>query len=439
MDWKDYCRYEELNTHIKNRPDPMITVLCNVYNFAEYLRDAFEGIIMQETGFPVEILVIDDASTDGSKDIIREYCSKYPDTIHGFLFKDNVYGTLDGKMAVAHEISFLEENLRGGYAAYCEGDDYWIDPRKLKLQIEYMEEHPDCMMTMHDAVKVDYSERKETLMKPGEPEHDIESDELILQKTGIWPTASMVFRKEVALCPEWMVSCGVGDWPRQLYAMTLGKVHYFDRAMCVYRFKHTGSWSTGVNADTNRFWSHAADMTAFLRRYSDEMGDGNKSVIVVRMNRFYESAYAILKEHGLEKFEAWKNSSTVESSHYFYDNLYGLYRQREEEDYISPSLQEYLDSLGKVFVYGKGYYAGLLTKQLMNNGISIAGYILSQKRPEDESDHVYVISEATISDDDFMIVGVGINGYEDILNNLKMYKVKHFVFPFVAEAENSGC
>ena len=153
MNWKDFGDYEELNKPLKDYPPPMVTVLCNVYNFSDFLADAFEGILKQTTDFPVEILVIDDASTDSSPEIIRDYCKKYSDKIHAFLLKENVYGTLDNESAAKHELSFLNDNLRSKYVAYCEGDDFWTDPEKLVIQIHYMEDHPDCMLTIHDAKK----------------------------------------------------------------------------------------------------------------------------------------------------------------------------------------------------------------------------------------------------------------------------------------------
>lgn len=114
----------------------VVTIRCLVYNHEPYIRQCLEGFVMQKTNFPFEAIVHDDASTDGSAAIIREYAEKYPDIIKPILETENQYSKQDGSLR-----RIMDSHTRGKYIAYCEGDDYWIDPLKLQKQVDFMEEH----------------------------------------------------------------------------------------------------------------------------------------------------------------------------------------------------------------------------------------------------------------------------------------------------------
>ena len=105
----------------------MVTVRCLTYNHAPYIHRSLDGFVMQKTDFRFEVIVHDDASTDGTADIIREYATKYPDIIKPILEKENQYSKHDGSL-----LRIMNEHTHGKYVAMCEGDDYWIDPLKLQ-------------------------------------------------------------------------------------------------------------------------------------------------------------------------------------------------------------------------------------------------------------------------------------------------------------------
>lgn len=124
---------------------PLVSICCITYNHAPFIRKCLDGFLMQETSFPVEILIHDDASTDGTDGIIREYAEKYPDLIFPLYETENQYS--QGKQ---NEIDFYNyRRARGKYIAYCEGDDYWTDPLKLQKQVDFMESHPDYSVCFH--------------------------------------------------------------------------------------------------------------------------------------------------------------------------------------------------------------------------------------------------------------------------------------------------
>ena len=130
--------------------DPLVSIRCMVYNHEPFLRQCLDGFVMQQTTFPFEAIVHDDASTDGSAAIIREYAEKYPDIIKPIYETENLYSKHDGSVI---RIMDAAMHPASKYIALCEGDDYWTDPHKLQLQVDFLESHPDYSFSVHD-VKV---------------------------------------------------------------------------------------------------------------------------------------------------------------------------------------------------------------------------------------------------------------------------------------------
>ena len=130
--------------------NPTVTVWCLTYNQKEFIKDALEGFVMQKTSFPFEVIVHDDASTDGTTDIVNEYAKKYPEIIKPMIETENQWQ----KGGLKHIIGIMnEKHRRGKYIAFCEGDDYWTDPLKLQRQVDFLESHSDYSMCFHSAKK----------------------------------------------------------------------------------------------------------------------------------------------------------------------------------------------------------------------------------------------------------------------------------------------
>lgn len=119
----------------------MVSIRCATYNHVNYIRKCLEGFVMQQTTFPFEAIVHDDASTDGTTEIVREFAEKYPDIIKPIVETENVWSRHDGSLT-----QIFMENIKGKYIAPCDGDDYWTDPLKLQKQVDFLESHPDYSM-----------------------------------------------------------------------------------------------------------------------------------------------------------------------------------------------------------------------------------------------------------------------------------------------------
>jgi len=128
---------------------PLVSISCTTYNHEKYIKDALTGFLIQETDFPFEILIHDDASSDKTPNIIREYQTEYPNLIKPIYQIENQYS--QGKKP---SIEYNYPRAMGSYIALCEGDDYWIDPYKLHTQVDFLDRNPsfDICSTYSDVV-----------------------------------------------------------------------------------------------------------------------------------------------------------------------------------------------------------------------------------------------------------------------------------------------
>ena len=129
--------------------DIMVSIICIAYNHENYIRQALDGFVMQKTNFKIEVLINDDASTDDTAEIIKDYEEKYPDIIFPVYQEKNLYSQGIDPTRI------LIEKAKGRYIAFCEGDDYWTDEYKLQKQIEVLEAHPEYSACVHNVPVVD--------------------------------------------------------------------------------------------------------------------------------------------------------------------------------------------------------------------------------------------------------------------------------------------
>lgn len=177
----------------RDQAKPMVSICCATFNQASYIEKTLEGFLKQEVDFPIEVLVHDDVSTDGTRELVQRYATAHPDIITAVLPDENQYSK------GVNVLAKLRAAARGKYIALCEGDDYWVDPRKLSLQVAALEADPDVVMTGHRVVAVDqkgnelryYTSRNPFNKRP--LERDFSADELRALKRVI-PTSCRVFR-----------------------------------------------------------------------------------------------------------------------------------------------------------------------------------------------------------------------------------------------------
>lgn len=228
----------------------LASINCVTYNHAPYIRQALDSFLMQKTDFDYEILVHDDASTDGTSEIIREYAAKYPGKIKPLIQSENQYS--QGIDNISGAFNFPRAS--GKYIFMCDGDDYFVSPYKLQKQVDYMEANKECTLCIHSAaihlVGKAFTKKQ---MRPYTNSRKISPQEMI-DKTSGYAMSSMAFPLSlVKELPDYYVDCPVGDTPIQLMAAEKGYGYYFDEPMSAYRVGVAGSWTvSGKSGDYAR-------------------------------------------------------------------------------------------------------------------------------------------------------------------------------------------
>lgn len=213
---------------------PLLSVALIVYDHEQFLEDAFEGIFMQQVDFDYEVVVSNDCSTDNSQAIIDLWKAKHPETIR---LIDN-----PTNLGMHKNWEKCMRTCSGKYVALLEGDDAWISPNKLKLQVDFLEKNPDFGMTATNA-KVelvgqsaqhpDYADHSEG--KYGIP--DLLENQFI-------PTCSVIFRAEwlPKNFPKYYYTSPMVDYLVHLMILQKGPMYYFNQVTSVYRLHGSGEW-----------------------------------------------------------------------------------------------------------------------------------------------------------------------------------------------------
>lgn len=256
----------------------MVSVCCMTYNHAPYIRKTLEGFLSQRTSFPMEILIHDDASTDETAQIIREYAQRYPDLIRPVLQTENqhsrgVYITRDILLPMA----------RGKYIAHCEGDDYWTDPDKLQKQVDFLEGNPSYSASMHNCSFVDENNNPIESIYPMYRYYT--SHSYTLRRFAcdvVYPgqTATLVHRKD-AFChfqsPEqekafYSMRVTTGDKRMYLKLLLAGDIYCFEDVMSAYRIVTSkgDSWSARNRGKNLSYLLHVAaiDFRGYAQKYN---------------------------------------------------------------------------------------------------------------------------------------------------------------------------
>ena len=218
----------------------LVTVILPTHNHAPFIAQAIESVLMQETDFPFDILLHDDASTDATADICRDYAERYPEKITLIAQSVNQY-TIDRRI----QSHILIPKVKAKYTAILDGDDYWIGTDRLQKQVRYLEEHPDCSLTVGAADMVDVNGAVIGRSAPYHEDCVINPEDMIRAGGGfvasdtiVMPTALLKGLPSFAERPE------VEDIPFQLLGALTGYGWYFADTFVAYRQAVPGSWST---------------------------------------------------------------------------------------------------------------------------------------------------------------------------------------------------
>lgn len=215
---------------------PLVSILCACYNHESFIEDALNGFLMQRTDFPFEVIINDDASTDGSVEIINKYARLYPKIIKPILQTENQYGK--GIKA----FFFTSGEAKGKYFALCEGDDYWLDETKLQAQADFLDEHPSFSLCGHDAFVIEDGAIRAASIIPKWDRRDASKKRLSYGP--LISTLTTMFR------------AGINPNPAEVSRVTTGDAFLFSRLGTEGKFKFLSNISPGAyRVHSGGIWS----------------------------------------------------------------------------------------------------------------------------------------------------------------------------------------
>ena len=219
---------------------PLVSVCVQTYQHVNYIKECLNGLLMQQTTFPFEIILGEDESSDGTRNICLEYANKYPEIIKLFLRsrKDVIYinSNATGRYNVIENLKAAQ----GRYIALCEGDDYWTDPLKLQKQVDFLEANEDFSGCFHNTMFID--ERQ--IYSNSQPWRTYEKDVFKLEDTistiALFHTSSFFFRSIHLNLPNWFIKIQSSDIALFALISSKGLLYRIDESMSVYRKNETG-------------------------------------------------------------------------------------------------------------------------------------------------------------------------------------------------------
>ena len=267
--------------------NPVVTIMCIVFNHEEYIAQCIEGFVMQITSFPFVIVIHDDASTDSSAEIIRRYAKRYPHIIKPVMEKENIYSK--GTLFFENEI---QQYTKTKYIATCEGDDYWSDPTKLQKQFDYLESNPECIAVGHLTKSIDKNGEIVNTFVDSKPGFYTKGDN---EKWQLFSHYSSYFYRNILLemdekeKEKFFALSVPGDRKYPILFMKYGKLYVLDDEMSVYRFMSCPTSFTSNNESKGYF------EFVELEKYAKSIGiDVNYEMI--KKNQLYSAFVQFIRK-----------------------------------------------------------------------------------------------------------------------------------------------
>lgn len=236
-------RYIEVSDPAVMTLVPIVSVSMITYNHGPYLAEAIEGVIAQKTDFPIELVISEDCSTDNTREIALDYQRRYPHLIRVIYSNHNI--------GMRRNFRRVLNACRGELIAFCEGDDYWIDPEKLREQVAVLSKFKNIDITFHSCYLKYDKQSKEVLSNVHYFTDKVFTlSEVIRGDGGFMPSASIVFRRSLLISfQDWLNATmpPVGDYFLQVFGSQSGGAYYMNKPMCVYRKEVEGAWSEIFN------------------------------------------------------------------------------------------------------------------------------------------------------------------------------------------------
>jgi glycosyltransferase involved in cell wall biosynthesis len=247
--------------------EPLLSVCLITFNQAAFIREAFDGVLAQRTSFPIEVVVGDDCSSDGTTEIVRDYQRRYPDTVRALVAPENL-----GRHTGNGRLNFVRtlRACRGKYVALLEGDDFWTDPSKLQRQVDMLESDAGCSGSFHETAMTELDGKS---IRSIVPAHQLEllraSD--IVSPALCFHTSSFVARRAVLpeTYPDPYYRSYAADLPFFFFVATAGTIRRVPGCMSCWR-RHPGGLTGGPFVRGIEIHLERVQLWESLRTYLDE-------------------------------------------------------------------------------------------------------------------------------------------------------------------------
>jgi glycosyltransferase involved in cell wall biosynthesis len=271
---------------------PLVSVCIQTYQHAPYIRECLESVVNQQTGFPFEVIIGEDDSTDGTREICIEFAQRYPDRIKLFLRSEKEKIYVDGEKT--GRFNFIEnlKAARGKYIATLDGDDYWMSSDKLEKQVHLLETQKDCSLCFHSTLE----QAGDHLVTPAKQDEAIQFFSIsdIMQITGrlTLHTSNLMFRREtIREIPQWFYEVPFLDVPLSIYTGTQGNVGFVPEVYSVYRVHRKGMW---LSAQEPRNYIKQWKLFTIMSRH---FTGGLQEVLITRRKKVGTDLTRFYKKH----------------------------------------------------------------------------------------------------------------------------------------------
>ncbi|MBI1283653.1 MAG: glycosyltransferase [Thiobacillus sp.] len=270
--------------HPHSVPDGVkISICVPTYQHIKTIEKCLESLLDQDVDFSYEILLGEDGSTDGTRELCLEYAKKHPEKIRFFLHSRENNIRINGQPTGRFNFLYLLGKTNGEYIAICEGDDWWTDKNKLRLQVQSMARFPQCNVSCHPAYAESsyYGRYGGIIGYHGDAQKVIPASETILPGGGFCPTLSIMFRRNIVnSLPEWLIRAPVMDFYLLVLASNAGGCLYIPRTIGVYgSCDASESWTNRLLSNPKFAVDFEMSFLEYLDRLADEVDAPNRMAV----------------------------------------------------------------------------------------------------------------------------------------------------------------
>ena len=222
---------------------PKVSVAMITYNHEKFIAQAIESVLMQRVNFPVELVIGEDCSPDGTRQIVCDYQRDHPEKVRPLLWKKNLGATSNCMRTI--------NACRGEYIAFCEGDDYWTHPEKLQRQVDFLDSHPELALCHHTVDYVRWEGGSRNVLQTFPPESDRRTQQAkdLIGRNFIQTCSLLIRRSCLPVLDAGFQRLKLGDWPLCYLAAERGGIGFLDFVMADYRIHGNNCWNSLEIAD----------------------------------------------------------------------------------------------------------------------------------------------------------------------------------------------